>query len=173
MSKFWMGAAAIGASQRRDSPSYIFSTFSLPFPWGDHSCFSPPSQPCLKYYINSRALTKELYCQSCSESAVCSRWLAAIHRLCFETTSAFPHSPPSHKAFVRHAYLKTGTWIMECWEQDLSILPDGPKRYMSLWPTVAYTPCSYWATSQVQVSECVSLRKGCCHLSLLSPLCPW
>lgn len=60
------------------------------------------------------------------------------------------------------------------WEQDLSICSDGPRRYMSVWSTVARAPCGYWATtSKVQAPEWVSLRKGCCHLSLLSPLCPW
>lgn len=75
-----------------DSPSHIFSTLSLPSPWGDHPCFSPLPQPGLKHYINCRAPTKELHCQSRSASAACSRWLAAIHRLCFQTASASPHS---------------------------------------------------------------------------------
>lgn len=111
------------------------------------------------------------HCRSHSESAVCSRWLAAIHRLCFETASV-SHIPPSQS--VRTAgSLRNWRMGLGCGEQDLSVYSDGPKSPVSLWPTVVRPPCGYCVTSNVRAPECVSLRKGCCHLSPLSPLCPW
>lgn len=51
------------------------------------------SQPCLRHYINPKAVhPKNRVVKVVQKSAVCSRWPADIHRLCFEIASAFPHS---------------------------------------------------------------------------------
>lgn len=51
------------------------------------------SQPRLRHYINPKALHRNnRIVKVVEKSAVCSRWPADIHRLCFEVASAFPHS---------------------------------------------------------------------------------
>lgn len=101
-----------------DTSLHILSSLSLPSTWGELSCFSPPSQPCLKHYINSRVPTKELHCRSCSKPTACSRWLAAIHRLCFETASA------SHIPAVTQSIHET--CLLQNWFRELGGWEAGP-----------------------------------------------